>query len=73
MVLDDNNSQIGIEFASRKPIYIGHGYCPVNNFDLPLCFRHGLYILVSLDANAIPIWLLLSSRTINVNFYNSTF
>ena len=49
MVLDDNNSQIGIEFASRKPIYIGHGYCPVNNFDLPLCFRHGLYILVSLD------------------------
>ena len=24
MVLDDNNSQIGIEFACRKPMYIGH-------------------------------------------------
>ena len=24
MVLDDNNSQLGIVFACRKPMYIGH-------------------------------------------------
>ena len=24
MVLDDNNNQIGIEFACRKPMYIDH-------------------------------------------------
>ena len=24
MILDDNNNQIGIELACRKPMYIGH-------------------------------------------------
>ena len=44
-------------------------YCPPDKSDLSFCFRHGLHI-GCLHASSIPIWLLLSSRNINVNFYH---